>query len=108
MPVFLRLLFRVLLPAALGAVCGFFALAFAIENEPIYTTASLAVVSPGLQAAELVAPAKHESMASTMGNFLRISLGVNTTYYSAMLAGLAWLIDRLIWRRPRSNSPLQN
>jgi len=106
--VFLRLLFRVLLPAVLGAVCGFFALAFAIENEPIYTAASLAVVSPGLQVAELLTPAKHESMASTFGTFLRVALGMNAAYYFAILAGLAWLIDRLIWRRPRSNTPLQN
>ena len=105
---FLRILFRLVLPAAVGAGVGFFALAFAIQNEPIYTTASLAAVSPGLQVAELLTPAKHESMASTFGTFLRVALGVNAAYYFAILAGLAWFIDRLIWRRPRSNTPLQN
>jgi hypothetical protein len=95
------------LPAALGALLGFFALALAIENEPIYTAASLAAVSPGLQVAELVTPAKHESMASTFGNFLRVALGVNAAYYFAIFAGLAWLIDRLI-RRSRSTMGQQN
>ena len=105
---FLRILFRFSLPAALGAGVGFLALAFAIENEPIYTTASLAALSPGLQVAEALTPAKHESMASTFGTFLRVALAVNAAYYFAILAGLAWLIDRLVWRRPRSNTPLQN
>jgi hypothetical protein len=106
--VFLRFLFRVLLPAVLGAVCGFFALAFAIENEPIYTAASLAVVSPGLKAAELITPAQRESMASTMGNFLRISLGVNAAYYFLILAGVAYIVDRLCFRRRRAKPPLHN
>ena len=105
---FLRVLLRFLLPAALGGVLGFFALAFAIENEPIYTTASLAAVSPGLQVAELLTPAKHESMAATFGNFLRVAIGVNAAYYFVILAFLAWLIDRLFVRRPRSNTSLRN
>ncbi len=105
---FLRLFFRVLLPAVLGAVCGFFALAFAIENEPVYTTASLAVVSPGLRAAEMVAPARHESIASTMGDFLRISLGVNIAYYFLILACIAYVVDRFFFRRPHSRPSQHN
>jgi hypothetical protein len=106
--VLFRLLFRLILPAILGATMGFLALAFAIENEPIDTATSLAIVSPGLQAAELIAPAKHQSMASTFGNFLRIALGVNAAYYFAILAGFAWLAERLFWRRSRSYKTEQN
>jgi hypothetical protein len=107
--VFLRILVRFLLPAALGATIGFFALAFAIENEPVYTTASLAAVSPGLQVAELITPAKHESMAATFGNFLRVGLAVNGVYYFLIFAAIAYLIDRrIIHSRRSSNSHLQN
>jgi len=105
---FLRLLLRFLLPAALGAALAFLTLAFAIEYEPVYTTASLIAISPGLQAAELLTPAKHESMASTVGGFLRVALAVNFAYYIAILAVFAYLIDRLVFRRPNSKTPLQN
>jgi hypothetical protein len=107
--VLIRFLFRFLLPAALGAALGFFALAFAIENEPVYTTASLAALSPGLQVAELITPAKHESMAVTFGNFLRVGLAVNGVYYFLIFAAIAYLIDRRIIRsRRRSNPHVQN
>ena len=105
---FLRILFRLVLPAILGGTLGFFALAFAVENEPVDTATSLAIVSPGLQAAELIAPAKHQSMASTFGNFLRVALGVNAAYYFAILAGFAWLAERLFWRRSHSHKTEQN
>ena len=44
--------------------------------------------------AELLAPAKHESLASTFGGFLRVALGVNMAFYFAILALAAYLWDR--------------
>jgi hypothetical protein len=89
-----RLTFRLLLPAILGAALGFFALALAVQDEPIIAPAILSLFSPGLKIAELFAPAKHESLGSTFGGFLRIALGVNMAFYFAILALVAYLVDR--------------
>jgi hypothetical protein len=89
-----RIMFRCLLPAVLGALLGFFALAFAIQNEPTLSTPALAILSPGLKVAELLTPAKHESLGSTFGGFLRVAIGVNTAFYFAIFALVAYLLDR--------------
>ena len=89
-----RITFRYLLPAVLGALLGFFALAFAIQNEPTLSAPVLAVVSPGLKVAELLTPAKHESLGSTFGGFLRVAVGVNAAFYFAIFALVAYLLDR--------------
>jgi hypothetical protein len=92
-----RLTFRLVLPAFAGAALGFFALALAVQDEPVIPTPLLSLFSPGLKIAELLAPAKHESLASTFGGFLRVALGVNMAFYFAILALIAYLVDR---RRP--------
>jgi hypothetical protein len=89
-----RIMFRCLLPAILGALLGFFALAFAIQNEPTLSTPALAILSPGLKVAELLTPAKRESLGSTFGGFLRVAIGVNTAFYFAIFALVAYLLDR--------------
>jgi hypothetical protein len=90
----MRIILRFILPAIIGGFVGFLALAFAIQNEPTVTPAVLAVVSPGLKVAEMLVPAKHESLGSTFGGFLRVATGVNTAFYFAVLALVAYLLDR--------------
>ncbi len=87
-------MFRWVLPAIVGAALGFFALAFAVQDEPSIPAPLLSLFSPGLKIAELLAPAKHESLASTFGGFLRVALGVNMAFYFAILALAAYLVDR--------------
>jgi hypothetical protein len=89
-----RVMFRWVLPAIVGAALGFFALAFAVQDEPSIPAPLLSLFSPGLKIAELLAPAKHESLASTFGGFLRVALGVNMAFYFAILALAAYLVDR--------------
>jgi hypothetical protein len=89
-----RLTFRLVLPAIVGAALGFFALALAVQDEPVIPAALLSLFSPGLKIAEILAPAKHESLASTFGGFLRVALGVNIAFYFAILALIAYLLDR--------------
>ena len=71
-----RLLVRLILPAILGSVVGFLALAFAVQDEPTLPVPVLSIFSPGLKIAEMVTPAKHESLGSTFGGFLRVAIGV--------------------------------
>jgi hypothetical protein len=87
-------MFRLLLPAAMGAVLGFFALALAVQDEPGIPAPLLSLFSPGLKIAELLTPAKHESLGSTFGGFLRVALGVNMAFYFAILCLAAYLADR--------------
>jgi hypothetical protein len=84
--VFYRVLFRFVLPAAIGAVVGFLALAFAIQNEPSLSPAVVVVVSPGLKVAEFLVPVKHESLGSTFGGFLRVAIAVNIIFYFIFFA----------------------
>jgi len=89
-----RFTFRLVLPAIVGAALGFFALALAVQDEPSIPAPLLSLFSPGLKIAELLAPAKHESLASTFGGFLRVALGVNIAFYFAIFALAAYLVDR--------------
>ena len=89
-----RITFRFVLPAAIGALVGFLALAFAIQDEPSLSAPVLAILSPGLKVAELFTPAKHESLGSTFGGFLRVAIGVNTAFYFTIFALAAYLVDR--------------
>lgn len=89
-----RLLFRWMMPAIAGLLVGFLALAWASTSEATLPVLFVAVISPGLKVAELVMPAAHESLASTFGWFLRISIGVNAAFYFAIFAFLAYLADR--------------
>jgi hypothetical protein len=89
-----RFTFRLVLPAIVGAALGFFALALAVQDEPSIPAPLLSLFSPGLKIAELLAPAKHESLASTFGGFLRVALGVNIAFYFAIFALAAYLMDR--------------
>jgi hypothetical protein len=89
-----RITLRFLLPAILGAPLGFFALAFAVQNEPSIPAPVLSILSPGLKIAEFITPVRHESIASTFGGFLRVALGVNAAFYFAIFAFAAYLLDR--------------
>jgi hypothetical protein len=91
----MRVILRFVLPAIIGGLVGFLALAFAMQNEPAVSPAILAVVSPGLKVAELLVLAKHESLGSTFGGFLRMAIGVNTAFYFTILALAAYLLDRV-------------
>jgi hypothetical protein len=93
-PVLKRLVFRFILPAIVGALLGFFALAFAVQNEPSIPAPLLCLLSPGLKIAEMVTPARHESLGSAFGGFLRVAIGVNAAFYFAIFALAAYLVDR--------------
>ena len=69
-------------------------MALAVQDEPSIPAPLLSLFSPGLKIAELLAPAKHESLASTFGGFLRVALGVNIAFYFAIFALAAYLVDR--------------
>lgn len=94
----LRVLIRWIVPAALGLLVGFFALAFAVPTESSLPAFLVALFSPGLKIAELTVPARHESLATTFGWFLRIAIGVNGLFYFAIFAALAYF---LVPRRSR-------
>jgi predicted Na+-dependent transporter len=93
-----RVILCVLLPAIFGAALGFLALAFAVQNEPALPVPVLAVVSPGLKIAEMFTPARHESLGSTFGGFLRVAIGVNALLYFSIFALAGYLIDRRLSR----------
>jgi hypothetical protein len=93
-----RLLLRLILPAILGSVVGFLALAFAIQDEPTLPVPVLSIFSPGLKIAEMVTPAKHESLGSTFGGFLRVAIGVNAALYFSLFALAGYLVDRRLSR----------
>ena len=86
--------FRWLVPAVLGLVVGFFALASAVTNETALPVSLVLLFSPGLKIAELVMPETHASLAWTFGWFLRIAIGVNGIFYFAIFVFLAYLVDR--------------
>ncbi len=93
-----RLLLRLILPAVLGSLLGFLALAFAIQDEPSIPVPLLAIFSPGLKLAEILTPAKHESLGSTFGGFLRVAIGVNALLYSSIFVFAGYLLDRRLSR----------
>jgi hypothetical protein len=93
-----RLLVRLILPAILGSVVGFIALAFAVQDEPTLPVPVLSIFSPGLKIAEMVTPAKHESLGSTFGGFLRVAIGVNAALYFSIFAFAGYLVDRRLSR----------
>ena len=93
-----RLLVRLILPAILGSVVGFLALAFAVQDEPTLPVPVLSIFSPGLKIAEMVTPAKHESLGSTFGGFLRVAIGVNAALYFSLFALAGYLVDRRLSR----------
>jgi hypothetical protein len=92
--------FRWILPAILGLLAGFLALAWAITSESSLPVSLVSLFSPGLKIAELAMPAAHESLAWTFGWFLRIAIGVNTVFYFAIFALLIYLVGR---RRSRTS-----
>jgi hypothetical protein len=89
---------RLILPAILGSIVGFLALAFAVQDEPSLPTPLLSIFSPGLKVAEMITPAKHESLGSTFGGFLRVAIGVNVVLYFSIFALAGYLIDRRLSR----------
>jgi hypothetical protein len=93
-----RLLVRLILPAILGSIVGFLALALAVQDEPSLPTPLLSIFSPGLKVAEMVTPAKHESLGSTFGGFLRVAIGVNVVLYFSIFALAGYLVDRRLSR----------
>lgn len=93
-----RLLLRLILPAVLGSLLGFLALAVAVQDEPILSATLLAIFSPGLKVAEMLIPAKHESLGSTFGGFLRVAIGVNAVLYFSIFALAGYLVDRRLSR----------
>jgi hypothetical protein len=90
--------FRWVLPAVLGLLTGFLALAWAVPNEAAAPGWVVSLLSPGLKIAELVMPSTHESLAWTFGWFLRIAIGGNAIFYFAIIALLAYLLDRRLSR----------
>jgi hypothetical protein len=94
------LFLRWILPAIVGLMVGFLALAWAITRESTIPVWLVSLFSPGLKIAELVMPASHESLAWTFGWFLRIAIGVNAIFYFAIFTVLAYLVDR---RRSRAS-----
>jgi hypothetical protein len=93
-----RVILSVILPAMLGATLGFLALAFAVQNEPVLPVPVLAIFSPGLKIAEMLTPARHESLGSTFGGFLRVAIGVNALLYFSIFAFAGYLTDRRLSR----------
>lgn len=89
-----RILARLILPAVLGAIAGFLALAWAIPAESSLPASLVALFSPGLKIAEMTVPAKHESLAFTFGWFLRIAILANAGYYFAIFALAVYLLAR--------------
>ena len=89
-----RPFFRLVLPAILGILVGFLALAWAVPSESAVPVGLVSLFSPGLKIAELLMPSTHESLAWTFGWFLRIAIGVNATFYFTFFALVAYLIDR--------------
>lgn len=89
-----RIVFRWILPAIVGLLAGFLALALAVPSESTLPVSLVSLFSPGLKLAELVMPAAHESLAWTFGWFLRIAIGVNAIFYFAIFALFAYLADR--------------
>jgi hypothetical protein len=85
---------RFLLFAALGLIAGFIALAIAVPVEPQIPAPLIALFSPGLKVAELVAPETHKSMTWTFGWFLRIAIAVNAAFYFAIFSLLAFMMGR--------------
>jgi ascorbate-specific PTS system EIIC-type component UlaA len=89
-----RIAIRIILPAVLGTIVGFLALAAAIPAESSLSAPLVAMFSPGLKIAELTVPARHESLAFTFGWFLRIAILANAAYYFAIFAVLGYLMTR--------------
>jgi hypothetical protein len=86
--------FRWILPAILGLLVGFLALAWAVTSESSLPVPLVCLFSPGLKIAELIMPATHESLAWTFGWFLRIAIAVNAIFYFAIFALLSYLVGR--------------
>jgi hypothetical protein len=86
--------FRFFLLAVLGLIAGFLALAIAVPIEPEVPAPLIALFSPGLKLAELVAPETHRSIAWTFGWFLRIAIAANAAFYYALFAFVAHIVDR--------------
>lgn len=95
-----RVIFRFVLPAVLGLVVGFLALAIAIANELVIPVPLLTLFSPGLELAEIILPQEHGSLAWTFGWFLRIAISVNSIFYFVLFG----LIAHLLYRRFRKVS----
>ncbi len=89
-----RILFRWVLPAVIGTLVGLLALAFALQNEQKLSEPALAILSPGLKLAEMLAPARHESFGPALSDFLRVAIAVNTAFYFTIFALAAYLVDR--------------
>jgi hypothetical protein len=91
---YMRILFRIVVPALVALPLGFVGLALAAENEPAIPSPVLMLISPGLKLAELITPGAHGSMGATFGWFLRVGIGVNAAYYFAIFFLLAYLVTR--------------
>lgn len=90
---------RWVLPALIGVVAGFLALAWAVTSEASLPVGVVLVFSPGLKVAELLLPSGHESLAWTFGWFLRAAIGVNAIFYFAIFAFVIYVAGR---GRPKS------
>jgi hypothetical protein len=93
-----------LLLAAAGGLAGFFALTIAVQNEPNLPVPLIAILSPGLKIAEILIPIRRESLGTlgpTFGGFLRVAIGVNAAFYSAIFAFFAAFVARLLRRQSR-------
>ena len=92
------------MPAVLGAIVGFLALAAAIPAESSLSAPFVVLFSPGLKIAEMTVPARHESLAFTFGWFLRIAILANAAYYFAIFAVVGYLMTRRRAKETRDNA----
>lgn len=99
-----RVVSRFILPAVLGTIVGFLALAAAVPAESSLSAPLVALFSPGLKIAEMTVPARHESLAFTFGWFLRIAILANAAYYFAIFAVAGYLMMRRHTKDIRNNS----
>lgn len=83
---------------AAGAVVGFVALAVGAAREPTLPATLVAAFSPGLRAAELLVPDRHESLGWTFGWFLRIAILTNALYYFLLFSSGTYLARGLLKR----------
>jgi hypothetical protein len=87
-------LVRTLLLAGLGLVAGFMALAIAVAIEPQVLPPVIALFSPGLKLAEILAPHVGKSFSRTFSWSLRVAILANWAFYFAIFSFLNYLIGR--------------
>lgn len=89
---FRRILIRLVLPAVLGIPAGFLALGLALQHE--LPSPLLYLFAPGVVVASHVVPPSQTFLGPAIGQVLEVSISVNCTFYFAVFALVAYLVDR--------------